>query len=83
MVTLASILLPAFPSLNIDQLFFILMVASMTSYALPSANPATAVAFGLKEHVNLGSMIRYGTVFSIILVVFVCLAEWPLVKFIF
>ena len=83
MISFASILLPAFPSLTLDAMFIILTIASMTAYALPSACPNTAIAFGLKEYVSFKGMIFYGVIVTTILTVFLCIAVWPFVNLIF
>lgn len=83
MISFASMLLPAFPSLTLDAMFIILTIASMTSYALPSACPNTAIAFGLKEYVSFKGMIFYGVLVSAMITLFLCVAVWPFVNLIF
>lgn len=83
MISFAAILLPAFPSLTLDGMFMILTIASMTAYALPSACPNTAIAFGLKDYVSFKSMIFYGVLVTTILTVFLCIVVWPFVNLIF
>lgn len=83
MISFASILVPAFPSLTLDGMFILLTIASMTAYALPSACPNTAIAFGLKEYVSFKNMILYGTVVTAMITAFICVAVWPFVNLIF
>lgn len=83
MISFASILVPAFPSLSIQSLFIILTIASMTAFGLPSACPNTAIAFGLKEYVSFKQMIGYGLFVTAILAIFLCIAVWPFVNLIF